>query len=376
MAKLIGHGSARVPLRLNATLQVAYSRLDDIRQQPVQWWQDVLALIQFDPPVAIAPFTGTLLPAGADIPIARVQATVLAPGTGTAEVWRLTGTLRSGQHGRVHYRHNGRVLFASIRLSEQEFLAGHEFADPAAAGAQALRAATQAAYRDLFATLAQQGFPHLLRIWNFLPAINQECGDGERYWHFNGARQDVFLDANRCIVGNVPAATAVGAAASAPLVIYCIAGAQAPIPLENPRQRSAWAYPSQYGPRSPTFARACIGSDGEPMLFISGTASIVGHETAHEGDPIEQIRETLRNIAAVVEAANRRVGERRFTLQDLAYKVYVRRAGDQPLIERELRQVLGRQPGVLYLQADICRRDLLVEVEAVGIPGTDAETDR
>ena len=73
----------------------------------------------------------------------------------------------------------------------------------------------------------------------------------------------------------------------------------------------------------------------------------------------------------MTEAANQRIGARRFELSDLSYKVYVRRAEHQPSIEHELRREIGASAPVMYLQADICRRELLVEIEAVGtmVPG-------
>jgi chorismate lyase/3-hydroxybenzoate synthase len=340
-----------------AALQVEYPCLEQIRQQPAVWWQDVLALIRFNGSDSAQP----PLPAAADIPVARVRAPMLAGADSAAEVWRLGGPMRSGQSGRVSYRHNGRLLFAALSISEQEFPGGGT-----ANSAHALRSATEAGYSELFQTIEGLHFPHPLRIWNFLPAINEHSEGGERYWHFNGARQDVFLGFNRCIAGNVPAASAVGAASTAPLTIYCIASASAPISLENPRQRAAWAYPPQYGPRSPTFARACIEGDNAHTLFISGTSSIVGFETAHAGDECEQTRETLRNIRAMIAAANERIGAQRFSLADLHYKVYVRHAAQLANIERELRREIGERAQVMYLRADICRRELLVEIEAVG----------
>jgi enamine deaminase RidA (YjgF/YER057c/UK114 family) len=271
--------------------------------------------------------------------------------------------MHSGQRGRVRYRHNGRLLFASLSIYEAEFADG-----PACGAATALHRATDAGYREMFGALETLAFPYPLRIWNFLSEINATSDDGERYWHFNSARQDVFIGLNRAIAGNVPAASAVGVGPASPLTIYCIASARAPIALENPRQCSAWDYPAQYGPRSPTFARACIASDAAQTLFISGTASIVGHASAHAGDQREQTREIVRNIRALIGAANDHLGGERYQLERLRYKVYVRHAEHQPSIDRELRHEVGAAAQVLYLKADICRHDLLVEIEAVSTP--------
>src|SRR6202035_1564402 len=93
----------------------------------------------------------------------------------------------------------------------------------------------------------------------------------------------------------------------------------------------------------------------------------LGHETVHVGDAVAQTRESLRNIEAVLGAANHGSGVRApLALTDLCYKIYVRRVADQSSIERELRGVLGHKARALYLHADLCRRDLLVEIEASG----------
>ena len=112
--------------------------------------------------------------------------------------------------------------------------------------------------------------------------------------------------------------------------------------------------------------KACIENDPAQTLFISGTASIVGHERAHAGDVRAQTIETLRNVRAVLAAANARVGAQRYALEQLSYKVYVRRPDDLATIQAELRAAIGPAAPMLYLNADICRRELLVELEAVG----------
>jgi enamine deaminase RidA (YjgF/YER057c/UK114 family) len=168
-------------------------------------------------------------------------------------------------------------------------------------------------------------------------------------------------------VASVPAASALGSRAGSPLSIYFIAARHSPMMIENPRQVSAYRYPPRYGTHSPLFSRACVTSEpGGTDLFVSGTASIVGHETIHRGDVVAQTRETLCNITALLEETNRRTQSSRYTLDNLKYKVYVRDPSDQRAVAAEMSATLRNSPCVVYLQADVCRDDLLVEIEATG----------
>src|SRR5437763_15542942 len=99
----------------------------------------------------------------------------------------------------------------------------------------------------------------------------------------------------------------------------------------------------------------------------SGTSGIVGHTSMHDCDPVAQTRETHANIEALLAEANRVAHGARFELGALACKVYVRRPADLPVIKAELAAALGAGARVIYLQADICRQDLLVEIEAAGM---------
>ena len=95
----------------------------------------------------------------------------------------------------------------------------------------------------------------------------------------------------------------------------------------------------------------------------------MGHETIHRGDVIAQTRETMTNISALLEEAARRRGAHTCSLADLSYKVYVRHRRDLPVIAAELSTWLGPAARVIFLQADVCREDLLVEIEASGATG-------
>jgi enamine deaminase RidA (YjgF/YER057c/UK114 family) len=149
-------------------------------------------------------------------------------------------------------------------------------------------------------------------------------------------------------------------------VIYFLAAKQPGQRVENPRQTSAFNYPVQYGPRSPNFARAMLmQTSGKPLLFISGTASIVGHETLHIGNAPAQARETVANIQAVIAQAQLAGLDQPIANANLLLKTYLRHPDDLAMVRNCLLQAFGPVAKSLYLQADICRADLLLEVEAV-----------
>jgi enamine deaminase RidA (YjgF/YER057c/UK114 family) len=230
-----------------------------------------------------------------------------------------------------------------------------------------LSRATEIAYREIFAVLTRTEHRHLIRIWNYLPEINRETGGDERYRQFNSARQLAFRKSGQATAGTVPAACALGSPAGSPISIYFLAARQVPKMIENPRQTSAYHYPPKFGRHSPIFSRACVLNEAAgTSLFVSGTASIVGHETIHQGDVDAQTKETMANINALLDEANRVVGLARYSLDGLKFKVYVRRPSDLETIEDALSRFLRPSTPIVYLQADVCREDLLVEIEAAG----------
>lgn len=281
------------------------------------------------------------------------------PAGGCAETaWLSHGPFVDGQCGSLCYRHNHVALFGYITLDEADF--------PSTGGRSALQQVSEAAYTAIFETLTTTGFRHLARCWNYLPRINADGGGMERYRQFNIGRQDAFVAAGRAHRAGAPSACALGTA-NGELVVYFIATHTEPLAIENPRQVSAYSYPQNYGPRSPTFSRASLlPLPGLDVLFISGTASIVGHETVHEGDVVAQTAETLRNLEVLVEQANRRSAIGGFAVRDLRMKIFVRHPEDQVAVADTLQCQLGSDLDVVWLRADICRAELLVEIEAFG----------
>jgi len=315
--------------------------------------------------IGVATYNGTSRALEAPVPVVEVKTPVLGESGGLCEVWGTQQTVDSGTHGGVRYARTSSTLFGCISVAEPD--------DDAAAEQTPLYRATEQAYGEILDTLDALGYAHLIRVWNYVPEINRDTHGTERYRQFNSARRAALLASGRPVTGNVSAACALGAAVGSPLVVYFLASQSAPSFIENPRQVSAYNYPPQYGARSPVFSRATVLHEPEGMtLFISGTASIVGHRTIHTGDAAAQTRETITNIEALLTEANRVTGTGEFTLESLACKVYVRDPVDLRVIQAELRAALGPDARPVYLQADICRRDLDVEIEATAMVDSSA----
>jgi len=269
-------------------------------------------------------------------------------GTGTAEVWRADQPVQTGFLDEIGYACAGEVAFFQLALAEPS--------------AQALQALAALAYRRLLATAHALGYPHFLRIWNYFPDINHECGGLERYRAFCAGRHEILAAEWTAFETQLPAASAIGTDGFG-LRVYALAARAAGIPIENPRQVSAFRYPPQYGQRSPSFARATLKAWSKSCehLYVSGTASIVGHASQHE-TLWPQLEETLANLEALLTAANRRTHT---PLQWALLKIYVRSTLDPAPLRARIAQVCGSMVPLLFLQGAICRQELLLEIEGV-----------
>ncbi|HXN36113.1 MAG TPA: hypothetical protein VN877_08070, partial [Opitutaceae bacterium] len=115
--------------------------------------------------------------------------------------------------------------------------------------------------------------------------------------------------------------------------------------------------------RPPSFARATVvGRAGRPDVFISGTSAVVGHATVAPNDTSAQLDCTLENLRGICRACG--MGEHPSEGERRHFKVYLRNAGELPGVARQLeRRMLLPGDRVSYLEADICRAALNVEIE-------------
>jgi enamine deaminase RidA (YjgF/YER057c/UK114 family) len=213
---------------------------------------------------------------------------------------------------------------------------------------------------------------HLYRIWNYVPRINAVTDGMENYQRFCRGRSLAFEEKfGGEFQRALPSASAVGMAAG-PLAVAFLAGRATPRHFENPRQTPAFKYPPKYGPRPPSFSRAtAVKSGGESMVFISGTAAIRGHASVAERDFDGQLACTLENLELIGQAAGVGPGLGSAAEWRRSLKIFLRHKADLgPAQARLGRDLLRAGDAVSFIQADICRSDLLVEIEATLVSRT------
>ena len=275
-------------------------------------------------------------------------------GPAPLEVWRVAGPVARGREGDVAWAEDGALQFGAIELDE---LPGDPDGD--------IERTTEALYRRLAAFVAARGYPHLLRMWNYLDGITHGDGDAERYRRFCVGRARAL---GAVEPGSLPAATAIGRVdGERRLQVYWLAARTPGTPLENPRQVSAWRYPRQYGPQAPGFARAMLPPAGSAMpLMLSGTAAIVGHESRHRDSVEAQLDEVLVNLDHLIDRARAMWPGLPATFgPGSRLKVYVRDAAEIPAVVAALARRLPPSVPRIVLHGAVCRRELRVEIDGV-----------
>ncbi|MDP9193261.1 MAG: Rid family hydrolase [Acidobacteriota bacterium] len=245
-----------------------------------------------------------------------------------------------------------RALGSGPRTEVWESDGDLHFGSLVVAETESLEETSREVYERLIAEARSAGFPYFVRMWNYVGGINEHDDGRERYQLFCAGRHDAFVAAGYHHDVDLPAASAVGMRGRG-LVTYFLAAREPGVQVENPRQVAAYRYPPEYGPKSPSFSRATIWKD---RVFVSGTSSVIGHATVHPGDVSAQLDETLRNIETVLAKTGRAFAN------VISAKTYIRRAADYALVASRLGNLL---PSNIYLEADICRADLLLEIECV-----------
>jgi chorismate lyase / 3-hydroxybenzoate synthase len=296
-----------------------------------------------------------LWPLPAEVPRIYVQM-VRPQDESVAEIWYASNPVHYECTGTAMSAHDGEYVFVAASFTEKN---------------GGLEVQTEQLYLESFCLLERLDYTAMCRIWNYVPAVNQFDRDGnERYKVFCSGRSKAFSRHFSHADPEFPAATGIGSMGGDVSVVFLAKKGEEVIHLENPAQTPAYFYPEHYGRRSPSFARATYARNlvGEGYnIFVSGTAAVVGYESAHRGDIARQVETSIENINTVVSASNLNAyginGEHgAYNLGSV--KVYIRHAHDFAAVRKICEQHFPRGR-IAYLQADICRSDLDVEIEGI-----------
>ena len=231
-----------------------------------------------------------------------------------------------------------------------------------------------AAFNSLVSHFSTLGFEFndVIRVWIYTGGITKDNNGIQNYEHLNRVRHNFF---NGCTFsknmrgGGYPASTGIGIDQDQVILtaLACKPSNEMVIePVENRVQTSAFHYPEKLAPAPPCFSRAVrILFDNGQLVLVSGTASIVEAETVYVGNIVEQTRQTLDNIEALLRQLQPQQDSDSPLKQLVQCIVYIKFPDHFSAVKTYCETRLSLDIPRLYTKADICRDNLLVEIEAI-----------
>lgn len=217
----------------------------------------------------------------------------------------------------------------------------------------------------------------IVRQWNYIGNITCHRDGRQNYQEFNDARSRYYGKVRWD--NGYPSATGIGADTDG-IIVGCVAFRTADRAacgihsINNPLQVPAHEYSrdvlvddSRDAVKStPKFERAkLIEMNGKAFCFVSGTAAIRGEESMEDSCARQQTIQTLENIDCLVSGENLfRYGCREYELSLANLHVYVKNPEDLEQVKTVVEESYPLVPTV-YTVADVCRKELLVEIEGI-----------
>lgn len=224
-------------------------------------------------------------------------------------------------------------------------------------------------------------FKNVIRQWNYIENITsttlRQSGKYQYYQIFNDTRA-LFYENNN-LRFDFPAATGIGCD-SGGFVLELIALNSAKqyksISIKSPIQKNAYEYSKgvligdathPVSKQAPLFERAkMVMFSNDAIIYISGTAAINGEKSIEILDVEYQTEATIKNIFELVTENNFRLNNVHKTVKKMhpSYvRAYVKNKAHHTLVDKICRKYFKDTP-LLLVQSDVCRDELLVEIEA------------
>ena len=269
------------------------------------------------------------------------------------EVWFTDETVEYKQYGNCV---EGKSLHYCFRAVEENDSEGEHSEN------------AEKAYRNILQEFDFNVF-RVVRFWNYIPGINEYGEYDEHYKEFCVGRERAFYNFYKENGEVYPAATGIGSNGKDLCIVLLAVHIDASrYSIENPRQIPAYEYPTKFGISSPKFSRATfVQYKKNKILFVSGTASIIGSSSVYTGDVKKQLYTTIENVHLLFCKENLH----RYSVlsndndMNLRYiKVYIKCWEDYQKIRAICERNFDKNK-IIYMQSDVCRQELLVEIEGV-----------
>lgn len=271
---------------------------------------------------------------------------------------------KADEGDQITFRHHGGFPYVILENADGRFLfAGGFHGDVINFGIQQQSAEV---FHTMGEVMRREGFPinSIIRQWNYIEQITRFDGPDQHYQMFNNTRADFYEKTDW--KNGYPAATGIGANLGGILVDLDAAVFARPecyvTPIDNKLQIAAHAYSAQVleaaqqKKATPKFERAkSMTFDDRRIVYISGTAAIRGEESLVGVGLRHQLHITMENIDQLIGKAKLKM-----------LRVYLK---DKSFYEeaRELLEGYNLNIPISYMWADVCRDELLIEIEGIAI---------
>jgi enamine deaminase RidA (YjgF/YER057c/UK114 family) len=225
-------------------------------------------------------------------------------------------------------------------------------------------------------TLESMDFSHIFRQWNYIESITDTFAGSQRYQIFNDVRTLFYNESD--FIHGYPAATGIGMTAGGVIIDFLASTQDHVWPVKNPQQVDAHKYSGEvlgnnklsdkFIKSPPKFERAkAISLDDGIIIYVSGTAAIKGQLSIAQDDAYYQTLVTIDNIEQLTTIKN--LIEHQIpvsthsVVEPVSFRIYAKTLADIQKVQTAFKSRFGKMKNVQFLIADICRPELLVEIE-------------
>lgn len=218
----------------------------------------------------------------------------------------------------------------------------------------------------------------IVRQWNYIADITKVAHGKQHYQEFNNARSEFYNHTQW--TNGYPAATGIGTYTGGVVVeVFAVKPKSTKVDIlavDNKLQIPPHAYSQSVlvgqedkimARTTPKFERAkVLNIAPEALVYISGTAAIRGEVSLEAVGVCNQTTTTLENIFFLISEENLRHASAQFSklpsIKNL--RIYLKEPAFYDEAKAVVEQLLPDIPSV-YLLGDICRDNLLIEIEGI-----------